>query len=56
MTQPPIPGKICSQAQQVALAAPLLRTMLQDRCKLVAHTVPTEIDGYAWSSASTEPS
>lgn len=35
------------QAQQVAIAAPLLRTMLEDRCKLVAHTVPTEIDGYA---------
>jgi uncharacterized protein (TIGR03435 family) len=35
------------QAQQVALAAPMLRTMLEDRCKLVAHTVPTEIDGYA---------
>jgi uncharacterized protein (TIGR03435 family) len=35
------------QAQQVALAAPMLRAMLEDRCKLVAHTVPTEIDGYA---------
>lgn len=35
------------QAQQVAIAAPLLRAMLEDRCKLVAHTVPTEIDGYA---------
>jgi uncharacterized protein (TIGR03435 family) len=36
-----------TQAKQVALAAPMLRTMLEDRCKLVAHTVPTEIDGYA---------
>ena len=35
------------QAKQVAIAAPLLRAMLEDRCKLVAHTVPTEIDGYA---------
>ena len=35
------------QQQQVALAAPLLRTMLEDRCKLVLHTVPTLIDGYA---------
>ena len=35
------------QDQQVALAAPLLRTMLEDRCKLVVHTVPTLIDGYA---------
>lgn len=34
------------QAQQVAIAAPLLRTMLEDRCKLVVHTVPTEIPGY----------
>jgi hypothetical protein len=35
------------QAQQVALAAPLLRAMLEDRCKLVAHTEPTEIAAYA---------
>jgi uncharacterized protein (TIGR03435 family) len=35
------------QAQQVALVAPMLRTMLEDRCKLVAHTVPAEIKGYA---------
>lgn len=35
------------QAQQVAIAAPMLRAMLEDRCKLVAHTVPTEVDGYA---------
>jgi uncharacterized protein (TIGR03435 family) len=35
------------QAEQVAIAAPMLRAMLVDRCKLVAHTVPTEIDGYA---------
>jgi uncharacterized protein (TIGR03435 family) len=35
------------QAQQVAMAAPMLRTMLEDRCKLVVHTVPTEVDGYA---------
>jgi uncharacterized protein (TIGR03435 family) len=35
------------QAKQVAIAAPMLRAMLEDRCKLVAHTVPTEIDGYA---------
>jgi len=35
------------QAQQVAIAAPMLRAMLEDRCKLVAHTVPTEIDSFA---------
>jgi uncharacterized protein (TIGR03435 family) len=35
------------QPQQVALAAPLLRTMLEDRCKLSLHTVPTLVDGYA---------
>jgi len=35
------------QAQQVAIAAPMLKAMLEDRCKLVAHTVPTEILGYA---------
>src|SRR6185437_12828068 len=35
------------QAQQVAIAAPMLRAMLEDRCKLVAHTVPTELQGYA---------
>jgi uncharacterized protein (TIGR03435 family) len=35
------------QAQQVAIAAPMLRAMLEDRCKLVAHTVPTEVEGYA---------
>jgi uncharacterized protein (TIGR03435 family) len=35
------------QAQQVAIAAPMLRTMLEDRCKLVVHTVPTEVSGYA---------
>jgi len=35
------------QAQQIAIAAPLLRAMLEDRCKLVVHTVPTEVQGYA---------
>jgi len=35
------------QAKQVAMAAPMLRAMLEDRCKLVIHTVPTEIQGYA---------
>jgi len=35
------------QAQQIAIVAPMLRAMLEDRCKLVAHTVPTEIPGYA---------
>jgi uncharacterized protein (TIGR03435 family) len=35
------------QARQVAIAAPMLRAMLEDRCKLVVHTVPTEIQGYA---------
>ena len=35
------------QEQQVRLAAPLLRTMLEERCKLVVHTVPTMINGYA---------
>src|SRR6185437_3828356 len=35
------------QAQQVAIAAPMLRAMLEDRCKLVVHTVPTHIQGYA---------
>jgi uncharacterized protein (TIGR03435 family) len=35
------------QSQQVTLAAPLLRKMFEDRCKLVAHTVPTELQGYA---------
>jgi uncharacterized protein (TIGR03435 family) len=35
------------QPEQVALAAPMLRTMLEDRCKLVVHTVPTEVQGYA---------
>jgi uncharacterized protein (TIGR03435 family) len=35
------------QAQQVAIVAPMLRATLEDRCKLVAHTVPTEVQGYA---------
>jgi len=35
------------QAQQIAIAAPMLRKMLEERCKLVAHTVPTELQGYA---------
>jgi uncharacterized protein (TIGR03435 family) len=35
------------QAQQIALVAPMLRVMLEDRCKLVAHTVPAELSGYA---------
>ena len=35
------------QAQQVAIAAPMLRAMLEDRCKLVVHTVPTQIPAYA---------
>ena len=35
------------QAQQIAIAAPMLRRMLEDRCKLVAHTVPAELQGYA---------
>jgi uncharacterized protein (TIGR03435 family) len=35
------------QAQQVAIVAPMLRAMLEDRCKLVVHTVPTHIQGYA---------
>jgi len=35
------------QAKKVAVAAPLLRAMLEERCKLVAHTVPVEVDGYA---------
>jgi uncharacterized protein (TIGR03435 family) len=34
------------QSKQIAIAAPMLRTMLEERCKLVAHTVPTEIQGY----------
>ena len=34
-------------AQQIAVAAPMLRAMLEDRCKLVVHTVPTEVQGYA---------
>ncbi len=33
--------------RQMAMAAPLLRQMLADRCKLVAHTETTEISGYA---------
>ena len=39
--------KSLRQAQQVAMAAPMLRAMLEDRCKLAVHTIPTEIDGYA---------
>ncbi|MDR3719574.1 MAG: TIGR03435 family protein [Bryobacteraceae bacterium] len=35
------------QDQQVTMAAPMLRAMLEDRCKLVAHTVPTELQGFA---------
>jgi uncharacterized protein (TIGR03435 family) len=34
------------QAKQIAIVAPMLRTMLEDRCKLVVHTVPTQLDGY----------
>jgi uncharacterized protein (TIGR03435 family) len=35
------------QAQQIVIAAPMLRKMLEDRCKLVTHTVPAELQGYA---------
>jgi uncharacterized protein (TIGR03435 family) len=35
------------QDQQVTMAAPMLRAMLEDRCKLVVHTVPTEVQGFA---------
>jgi uncharacterized protein (TIGR03435 family) len=35
------------QAQQIELAAPLLRSMFEDRCKLVVHTEPTVIQAYA---------
>ena len=35
------------QAEQVAMAAPMLRAMLEERCKLVVHTEPTEVQGYA---------
>ncbi len=34
-------------APQRNAVAPLLRNMLEDRCKLVAHTAPVEIQGYA---------
>ena len=33
--------------QWMALEAPMLRAMLQDRCKLVVHTMPIEVPGYA---------
>jgi uncharacterized protein (TIGR03435 family) len=36
-----------SQMKQIAVAAPMLRSMLEDRCKLVVHTAPTEVQGYA---------
>jgi uncharacterized protein (TIGR03435 family) len=35
------------QEKQVAIAAPMLRSMLEERCKLAVHTVPTEVQGYA---------
>ena len=35
------------QAKQIAIAAPMLRSMLEDRCKHVVHTAPTEVQGYA---------
>jgi uncharacterized protein (TIGR03435 family) len=39
------------QAQQFTMAAPMLLAMLEDRCKLVAHTEPTTIEGYALTVA-----
>jgi uncharacterized protein (TIGR03435 family) len=36
-----------NHAQQMALVAPMLRAMLEDRFKLVAHTVPIDVPGYA---------
>jgi uncharacterized protein (TIGR03435 family) len=35
------------QRQQLGLVAPMLRAMLEDRLKLVAHTVPVDVPGYA---------
>jgi uncharacterized protein (TIGR03435 family) len=35
------------QQAKVAMVAPMLRSMLEDRCKLAVHTVPTEIQGFA---------
>jgi uncharacterized protein (TIGR03435 family) len=35
------------QEAKVAGVAPMLRSMLEERCKLAVHTVPTEIQGYA---------
>jgi uncharacterized protein (TIGR03435 family) len=34
------------QAQQFAVVAPMLLAMLEDRCKLRAHTEPTAIPGF----------
>ncbi len=34
-------------SQKISMAAPMLRAMLEDRCKLAVHTVSTEVQGYA---------
>jgi uncharacterized protein (TIGR03435 family) len=39
--------KSLPQAQQIGIAAPLLRAMLKERCKLAVHTVPAQGQGYA---------
>ncbi len=36
-----------TDAQRLALEQPMLQAMLAERCKLVAHIVPTEVQGYA---------
>jgi uncharacterized protein (TIGR03435 family) len=33
--------------QQQSAGRPMLRKLLAERCKLIVHTVPTEVDGYA---------
>ncbi len=39
--------KEMNRSQQIAMVVPMLRAMLQDRFKLVAHTESTEVQGYA---------
>ncbi len=36
-----------NQAQRMSLVAPMLRAMLEDRFKLVVHTMPIDVPGYA---------
>jgi uncharacterized protein (TIGR03435 family) len=39
--------KSLNDAQRMSLVAPMLRAMLEDRFKLVAHTTPVDVPGYA---------